>query len=155
MNHRVNSVVVFLYDDNDSYLFQLRDDKPTIIFPNHWGLFGGEINEDETPLEAVSRELEEEIQYIPEKIYEFRQYRRQDVLRGQLLDYCIHAYYGKRTVSLSQLVLREGADFGVFSIDEILTGQLFSKKWNDYFPVIPPLMSFFHEYLQWRSDEDS
>lgn len=40
---------------------QLRDDIPGIWFPGHWGLFGGAVDDDETPLAAMHRELEEEL----------------------------------------------------------------------------------------------
>ena len=146
----INAVIVFLYDDDNSYLFQLRDNKPTIIFPNHWGFFGGEIKEGETPSETAARDLKEEIQYVPKEIFKFRKYQRQDVLQGKLRDYCIHAYYGKRTIPLTKLILHEGADLGAFSVDEILTGQLFSDKWNKYFPITPPLTEFFHDYLHYN-----
>ncbi|USN54704.1 MAG: NUDIX domain-containing protein [Candidatus Peribacteria bacterium] len=45
----------------NQFVLMLRDDKPTIPLPNMWCLFGGGIDEDETPLAAVERELTEEI----------------------------------------------------------------------------------------------
>jgi len=50
-------VAVFLRANNSSYLLQLRDDKPSVEFPGHWGLFGGTIENGESPCEAASREL--------------------------------------------------------------------------------------------------
>ena len=143
----IHSVIVFLYDDSSSYLFQLRDDKPSIIFPSHWGLFGGEIEENEEPREAAFRELHEEIEYVPEKIYEFQRYHRQDLLRGELRDYYIHAHYAKLTVAQSELVLHEGADLALFTENEILTGQMFSKKFQKRFQIVPPLMNFLKDFL--------
>ena len=49
-------------------LLFLRDDTPTISYPNHWGLPGGGIDEGETPVEAIKRELVEEVSYSPEKL---------------------------------------------------------------------------------------
>ena len=43
------------------FLLQLRDDKPNIFFPNHWGLFGGELKKGETFKEGLIREIKEEI----------------------------------------------------------------------------------------------
>ena len=50
-----------LFDRNNKLLIYLRDDKPEIPFPNHWDLFGGHVEENETPEEALVRELKEEL----------------------------------------------------------------------------------------------
>ena len=41
---------------------QLRDEKPSIVYPGNWGLFGGSIENGESVCEAASRELKEEIE---------------------------------------------------------------------------------------------
>lgn len=50
-----------LFDKKDKLLIYLRDDKPTIPFPNHWDLFGGWIEDGETPEQALTREVKEEL----------------------------------------------------------------------------------------------
>lgn len=50
-----------LFDRNNKLLIYLRDDKPEISFPNHWDLFGGHVEANETPEEALVRELKEEL----------------------------------------------------------------------------------------------
>jgi len=44
-------------------LLQLRDNKPDIPYPDCWGTFGGQIEEGETPEEAIKREIMEELGY--------------------------------------------------------------------------------------------
>lgn len=50
-----------LFECNNNLLIYLRDDKPEISFPNHWDLFGGQVEENETPEQALIRELKEEL----------------------------------------------------------------------------------------------
>ena len=46
------------------YLLQLRDNKPTIIIPGHWALFGGTVDAGESAEAALRRELLEELEYV-------------------------------------------------------------------------------------------
>ena len=46
----------------------LRDDKPSISYPNYWSFIGGEIEKDESPLQAIERECLEEIALKPSNI---------------------------------------------------------------------------------------
>ena len=115
-----NVVVVLLHYNYSYYLLQLRDFIPTIPSPGQWGGFGGGIESGETVTSAAYRELAEELHYIPQTIHKFRTYS---------LDHLIsHVYYCELTVSLSELILSEGADMGLFKKDEIFTGQLYSQK---------------------------
>lgn len=57
------------------YVLQLRDNKPGIAACGQWSLFGGEINPGETPLEAMKREIFEELLIKPK---EFRFLWRKD-----------------------------------------------------------------------------
>jgi 8-oxo-dGTP pyrophosphatase MutT (NUDIX family) len=43
------------------YLLQLRDQKPGLFYPGHWGLFGGACDPGEAPDDALRRELHEEL----------------------------------------------------------------------------------------------
>lgn len=48
--------------ESDGYLMQLRDSKQDIWYPGRWGLFGGAIEPDEDPMDALKRELREELE---------------------------------------------------------------------------------------------
>ena len=56
-NHTVKAVI---YSD-DRLLLQLRDEKQDIFYPGVWGLFGGGVDDGEKPIDALKRELLEEI----------------------------------------------------------------------------------------------
>lgn len=47
------------------YILQLRDDIPGISAPGQWALFGGRIVDGETPIDAVKREVFEELVIRP------------------------------------------------------------------------------------------
>ena len=51
-----------IYHRND-YLLQLRDCTPGIVYAGYWSFFGGAIETDETPWQALQRELTEEIEW--------------------------------------------------------------------------------------------
>jgi 8-oxo-dGTP pyrophosphatase MutT (NUDIX family) len=63
---------LMLLDEHGRYLMQLRDDIPGILYPGHWGLFGGGIEPGETPEAAMRRELAEEIGFVPDAAPLFR-----------------------------------------------------------------------------------
>ena len=50
---------------HDKYILQLRDDKATIAAPGQWSLFGGLKNFEERPLDAIKREIYEELVIEP------------------------------------------------------------------------------------------
>ena len=60
LDFRDAAVAIITLDDG-RYLMQLRDDKPGIFYPDHWGLFGGAVDPGEEPEEALRRELMEEL----------------------------------------------------------------------------------------------
>lgn len=54
------SAGIILLDPEGRVLLQLRDDRPDIMFPNHWGITGGAGREGESPAEIARREVREE-----------------------------------------------------------------------------------------------
>ena len=56
--------VVFLAKDTGRCMLQLREGNKR--FNHTWGFWGGIIEKGETPYECITRELEEEIGFVPE-----------------------------------------------------------------------------------------
>jgi len=56
------------------YLMQLRDDKPDILLPGHWSLFGGTVDPGEDADAAIVRELIEELEFRPKRVEPFTVY---------------------------------------------------------------------------------
>jgi len=47
--------------EDGRYVLQLRDDKPEIWYPAHWGCFGGAAEPGEEPADTLRREIREEL----------------------------------------------------------------------------------------------
>jgi len=63
--------VLALYNDRKEILLQHRS-KDASRLPNYWGFFGGGIEREETPEQALAREIYEELEYTvssPELIF--------------------------------------------------------------------------------------
>jgi 8-oxo-dGTP pyrophosphatase MutT (NUDIX family) len=59
-----NAVAALLVLGDGRYVMQLRDSKPDIFYPGHWGLFGGAIDAGESENDALRRELHEELGFM-------------------------------------------------------------------------------------------
>lgn len=119
MNHQPVHVAIAILYCHDQFLMQLRDNIPGILYPGHWGLFGGHIEAGETPEIAVKRELLEEIGYTPSTVTKFGCYADAQAIR--------HVFHAPLTVELDQLVLNEGWDLGLLTPEQIAQGECYSQ----------------------------
>jgi 8-oxo-dGTP pyrophosphatase MutT (NUDIX family) len=119
--HPRDAVAAIIVVERQGYLLQLRDNRPDIFFPDHWGLFGGAIEAGESEEAALRRELAEEIgvDFPPDAV---RYVTRIDIdwnrpdCRMKTRAFFEVSLAAERVRSL---VLQEGADLRVFSPDEI------------------------------------
>ncbi|NEO30294.1 MAG: NUDIX domain-containing protein [Symploca sp. SIO3C6] len=138
-NQPVEVAIAILYS-SDRFLMQLRDNIPGILYPGCWGLFGGHIEVGETSLEAIKRELLEEISYTPHSLSEFGCYRDSGVIR--------HVYHAPLTVELDQLVLKEGWDLSLLKPEQIRAGRCYSEKAGDKRPLGLPHQKILLDFLE-------
>ncbi len=119
---------------------QLRDDLPTIAWPGYWAFFGGHLEPGETPQEAIRRELAEEIAHTPASLVLYRSYSSATSLR--------HVFQGQLTVDSSQLQLNEGLDMGLFTREELRSGELFSARLGQTRKIAQPHLEILGEILE-------
>jgi len=94
--------------EDGRYLLQQRDNVPHIWYPDCWGCFGGAAHDGEAPLDALHRELFEELELTPENATYFSRFDF-DLDRIGLKSYYRTYYTIKITADqMNHLVLHEG-----------------------------------------------
>jgi 8-oxo-dGTP pyrophosphatase MutT (NUDIX family) len=115
------AVALIVVGPERRYLMQLRDQKPGIFYPGHWGLFGGAMDAGESTEDALLRELQEELGLKAEHISYFTDFTFD-------FGFCGHGRLGRSFYevvvapeAVKNLKLGEGSAMRLFSAQEILT----------------------------------
>jgi 8-oxo-dGTP pyrophosphatase MutT (NUDIX family) len=117
LSHAVAAIILV----EGKYLLQKRDPKPDIWYPGFWGLFGGGVEPDEAPLDALARELHEELELTAASPPRF--FTRFDFdLGGVGLGRYFRSFYvvSISADAFSRCILHEGSAMALFSGPEIL-----------------------------------
>jgi 8-oxo-dGTP pyrophosphatase MutT (NUDIX family) len=138
------AVAIAILHQQGQFLMQLRDNIPGIVYPGHWAFFGGHIEPGETPEVAVKRELLEEIGYTPPVLSEFGLYADSKVVR--------HVYSGTLTVPVTDLVLGEGWDLGLLTLEDIQRGDRYSEQANQVRPLGQPHQKILLDFIDQHPD---
>ena len=138
-----NAVALAMLHREGRWLLQLRDDVDTIIYPGHWGLFGGHLEAGETPMEAVMRELNEEICWTPQSPPR-HWFSNNNGTR------MVHVFRGTLDVSIDALQLLEGQDLRLTSLEEMESGRVWSEHKKEERPVAPGLGIVIQRLLEER-----
>jgi len=119
-----DAVAAIITVEDGRYLMQLRDDIPRIFYPGHWGCFGGAVGPGEEPVQALARELEEELEMRAPAGDEFVRLDFDLTKLGQKL--CYRTYYDIKVTAaeVSRFVLREGAQMRLFAPAELFDARL-------------------------------
>lgn len=121
-----NAAVALIVDESGRYLVQLRDAKPTIFFPDHWGCFGGAVEPGETDRDCLLREVNEEIG-LDLAVLPVRHFTTFTFDFGFAGGSVIHRTFYEvhaSAASLSGLTLREGRSMQLFPGPQLLALQV-------------------------------
>jgi len=130
INKKSHTVKAVIYSEG-KILLQLRDEKPDIFYPGVWGLFGGSVDDGEKPIDALKRELLEEIGFeinSAKLLFSWNHDKYNSIL---------HFFLVPLTVEFEKLCLNEGQGMDLFSIEQI-------KR----LPITPSLKKNIHKINQ-------
>jgi len=99
---------VILQNLEGKFLVYLRDNNPEIPFPNHWDLIGGHVEKRETPLDALKREMMEEIELSPTDLRTFSFWKKYVCVEGDVSPNVKYIFQGVLTKPIEDIVLHEG-----------------------------------------------
>jgi 8-oxo-dGTP pyrophosphatase MutT (NUDIX family) len=101
------------------YLMQLRDDKPTILLPDHWALFGGTVDAGETAEAAIRRELVEELEFTAREVAFFTELLIELPFAPPRTDRMSFFAVPITAADMTAMRQHEGADRRLFSAEEL------------------------------------
>jgi|GEM_PF-98186 len=121
------SAGVILVDARGRVLMQLRDDDPSIMFPDHWGITGGAGHPGETPEQAARREVAEETGLTLGKIEPFRAYYFQETRTPagarpsakRAADYELYLFHAPCSTPTDEMTCGEGRGLRFFAPEEL------------------------------------
>jgi 8-oxo-dGTP diphosphatase len=117
MMMRIKTVSIILQNPRGEVLLQLRDANPAILWADHWTLPGGHVEGDESPEDAIRREMIEEMELdIPMQLW-----RTFEAVRGRANEITAleHIFTARLNVPAESLPLHEGQRIAFFSADAV------------------------------------
>jgi 8-oxo-dGTP pyrophosphatase MutT (NUDIX family) len=121
-----DAAVALIVDKDGRYLVQLRDSKPTIFFPDHWGCFGGALEPGETDERCLEREIDEELGLDLRQcaVRHFTTFTFDFGFAGGSVIHRAFFEVKAPAASLANLTLREGREKRLFPGPELLAMQV-------------------------------
>jgi 8-oxo-dGTP diphosphatase len=110
----MTGVAIVLVNSEKEVLLQLRDNLDWIPYPDCWAVLGGHMEGRETPLEAIKREIKEEIGCEAKNI---RQIQEESYTDGPKISAKI--FRGDLNTKVEDMTITEGRGFKFFKLEEL------------------------------------
>lgn len=107
---------IIFQNPKGEFLVYLRDDVPSIPFPNHWDLIGGHVEKGELPVEALIREVMEEIEF---ELTNFKFWKKYVCLDGDVSENIKFIFHGIIDKPINEIPLNEGQYLRFVTAEEI------------------------------------
>lgn len=123
---------IILINSQEQVLLVLRDNKPSIPFPNTWALLGGYIEAEESPNEAIHRELKEEIELTLESATFFKKYQWPECEE--------YIFWHQKDIDINRIRLNEGQKLAYFSrkkLDSLAFASHYGEILREFFEIAP------------------
>lgn len=136
-----HAVKAIIYRSDNKLLLQKRDNKTEIPYPLHWNLFGGEVEIGENLVDALRRELIEEIEYSPKFI-------ESEVFQSKWKSINLHyfpIFIDKEDENI-KFKLHEGLEYKWFSIDELIYLDIVPAIYENLFKISNYLSTKFKDF---------
>ena len=104
--------VILLEEAHGRIAYQLRDSRPDISYPDHWGLFGGLLEMGETPEQCIEREMVEELGLTLDTA-------RLAFVKIHRDDFISHVFRYPAPLNLAGALLREGQRLEFLSLTQL------------------------------------
>jgi len=130
-NSKPKGASIIFINKQREVLLALRHDISSVLYPGKWDILGGNVKDEETPLQCILREMKEEIEIDIGKPQLFNVYDMEDRIE--------YTYWQERNLNIEETTFNEGQKLKWFSHDEILN---LSEK-EIAFNFKPVLLEFF------------
>ena len=128
---RKGTSIIFINDEKQ-ILPLLRDDIPSIPYPNMWDVPGGHVEKNETPEECIVREMKEEMNLTLDGFKLFSKIEFDDRIE--------YTFWISANFDVEEIELSEGQKLKWFTNDEAKNTQLaygFNRIVNNFFRQAP------------------